>query len=90
MLLSMTGFGQAHRETDTYAASVELRSINSKTMDLLLRLPRFLMPHELEIRSLITKALLRGKVNLNFDFTRPAAARAALPLNREVLLAAYH
>ena len=90
MLLSMTGFGQAHRETDTYAASVELRSINSKTMDLMLRLPRFLMPHELEIRNLITKALLRGKVNLSFDFTRPAAARAAAPLNREALLAAYH
>ena len=86
----MTGFGQAHRETDTYAATVELRAVNSKTLDLTLRLPRFLLPHELEIRNAVTKALLRGKVNLSLDFVRPAAARAAAPLNREALLAAYH
>ena len=90
MLLSMTGFGQAHRETDTYAATVELRSVNSKTMDLTLRLPRFLMPHELEIRNTVTKALLRGKVNLNLDFVRPAATRAATTLNKEALVAAFH
>ena len=90
MLISMTGFGQAHRETDTYAATVELRAINSKTLDLTLRLPRFLLSHELEIRNAVTKALLRGKVNLSLDFVRPAAARAAAPLNREALLAAYH
>ena len=90
MLISMTGFGQAHRETDTYAATVELRAVNSKTLDLTLRLPRFLLPHELEIRNAVTKALLRGKVNLSLDFVRPAAARAAAPLNREALLAAYH
>ena len=86
----MTGFGQAHRETDTYTAAVELRSVNSKTLDLTLRLPRFLLPHELEIRNAVAKALLRGKVNLSLDFVRPAAARAAAPLNREALLAAYH
>ncbi|MBF9143167.1 YicC/YloC family endoribonuclease [Hymenobacter properus] len=89
MLISMTGFGQAHRETDTYTATVELRSVNSKTLDLTLRLPRFLMPHELEIRNTVAKALLRGKVNLNLDFVRPAAVRAATTLNKEAFLAAF-
>jgi len=86
----MTGYGLAHRETDTYAVTVELRAVNSKTLDLTLRLPRFLLPHELEIRNAVAKALLRGKVNLSLDFVRPAAARAAAPLNRAALLAAYH
>jgi len=90
MLLSMTGFGQAHRETDRYTATIELRSLNSKTLDLSLRLPRFLQNHELEIRQQITKALLRGKVNFNLDYTRPAAAPAASVLNRAALAAAYH
>ena len=90
MLISMTGYGQAHRETDSYTATVELKSLNSKTLDLTLRLPRFLLPHELEIRNTIAKALLRGKINLNFDFLRPAAARAAVTLNHEALVAAYH
>ena len=90
MLISMTGFGQAHRETDSYTATVELRSVNSKTLDLTLRLPRFLQAHELEIRNAVAKALLRGKVNLSLDFVRPAAARATVVLNKEALVAAYH
>ena len=90
MLTSMTGYGQAHRETDTYTATVELKSLNSKTLDLTLRLPRFLLPHELEIRNTIAKALLRGKINLSVDFLRPIAARASAALNKEALVAAYH
>ena len=60
-------------------------------MDLSLRLPRFLLPHELEIRNALAKALLRGKINLSVDFVRPAAARTAAPaINKEALLAAFH
>jgi uncharacterized protein (TIGR00255 family) len=90
MLLSMTGFGQAHRDTNRYTATIELRSLNSKTLDLSLRLPRFLQNHELEIRQQITKALLRGKVNFSLDYARPAAAATASVLNRAALAAAYH
>ncbi|RZK87819.1 MAG: hypothetical protein EOO62_38600 [Hymenobacter sp.] len=88
MLLSMTGFGQAHRDTDRYTATVELRSLNSKTLDLSLRLPRFLQAHEVEIRQQITKTLLRGKVNFSLDFARPAAAPITSVLNRAALAAA--
>jgi uncharacterized protein (TIGR00255 family) len=90
MLLSMTGFGQAHRDTDRYTATIELRSLNSKTLDLSLRLPRFLQNHELEIRQQITKALLRGKVNFSLEYARPAAAATTSVLNRAALAAAYH
>ena len=90
MLLSMTGFGQAHRETDRYTATVELRSLNSKTMDLSLRLPRFLQAHELDIRQQLTKALLRGKVNFSLDYTRAASAAAApAVVNPQALTAAF-
>jgi uncharacterized protein (TIGR00255 family) len=86
----MTGYGIAHRETDHYSATVEIKSLNSKTLDLSLRLPRFLQDRELEIRNLVTKSLVRGKVNLNFDFTRPTAARSTSILSRPALLAAFH
>ena len=90
MLLSMTGFGQAHRETDRYAATVELRSLNSKTLDLTLHLPRFLQAHELDIRQQITKALLRGKVNFSLDYTRAAGpAGAPATINQPALAAAF-
>ena len=86
----MTGFGQAHRETDRYTLTVELRSLNSKTLDLGLRLPRVLQAHELDIRQQLTKALLRGKVSCNIDLARPSAAPATPALNRAALLATYH
>ncbi|MBO3269958.1 MULTISPECIES: YicC/YloC family endoribonuclease [Hymenobacter] len=89
MLLSMTGYGIAHRETDRYTATVEIKSLNSKTLDLSLRLPRFLQDRELEVRNLLAKSLIRGKVNLNFEVSRTAGARAATIFNREALLAAY-
>ncbi|GAB2771864.1 uncharacterized protein (TIGR00255 family) [Hymenobacter luteus] len=89
MLHSMTGYGIAHRETDRYSATVEIKSLNSKTLDLSLRLPRFLLDRELEIRNLVTKSLIRGKVNLNLDFVRPRATGAQGSIvNKEALTVA--
>ncbi|MFD2787009.1 YicC/YloC family endoribonuclease [Hymenobacter rubripertinctus] len=89
MLQSMTGYGIATRETDHYAVTVEIKSLNSKTLDLSLRLPRFLQDRELEIRNLVAKSLIRGKVNLNLDFTRPRAtgAQGSSMVNHEALVA---
>lgn len=90
MLLSMTGFGQAHRETDRYTLTVELRSLNAKTLDLSLRLPRFLLPHEHDIRTQLSKALLRGKVNLNIDYTRSRASQpASFTIDQELLASTF-
>ncbi|WP_088844410.1 YicC/YloC family endoribonuclease [Hymenobacter gelipurpurascens] len=90
MLQSMTGYGIAHRETDRYAATIEIKSLNSKSLDLSLRLPRFLQDRELEIRNLVTKSLIRGKVNLNLDFVRPRATGAqGSILNKDALALAY-
>ncbi|OON66746.1 YicC/YloC family endoribonuclease [Hymenobacter sp. CRA2] len=89
MLLSMTGYGVAQRETEHYTAVVEIKSLNSKGMDLSLRMPRSLASSELELRNLISKQLVRGKVNVSIDITRPASTRSRATLNREVLTAAY-
>ena len=86
----MTGYGVAHRDTTLYSANVEVKSLNSKTLDLTLRLPRFLQDKELEIRNLVAKSLVRGKVNLNFDFTRVRATGAQGGIvNHAALAAAY-
>ncbi|WP_092738627.1 YicC/YloC family endoribonuclease [Hymenobacter psychrophilus] len=88
MLQSMTGYGIATRETDHYAATVEIKSLNSKSFDLTLRLPRFLQDKELEIRNLLAKSLVRGKVNFNLDFTRPRATAAGGSIVNEAALTA--
>ncbi|WP_303310095.1 YicC/YloC family endoribonuclease [Hymenobacter sp. BT730] len=90
MLQSMTGYGTATRETDQYSLVVEAKSLNSKGLDLSLRLPRFLNDRELEIRNMATRALGRGKINLSIDFSRPRTTTSVqFVLNQEALVAAY-
>ncbi|QCR24403.1 YicC/YloC family endoribonuclease [Pontibacter sp. SGAir0037] len=89
MLQSMTGFGSARLDTDQFSITVEIRSLNSKGMDLSVRLPRFLAEHEYEVRNLVTKALVRGKVSINIDLTRNKAQKAKNNINKELLQAYY-
>ncbi|WP_242916085.1 YicC/YloC family endoribonuclease [Pontibacter liquoris] len=89
MLQSMTGFGSARLDADQYSISVEIRSLNSKGMDLSVRLPRFLAEREYEIRNLVTKVLVRGKVSVCIDYTRNKAQKARNTINKELLQTYY-
>lgn len=62
MLLSMTGFGKAIVELPTKKITVEIKSLNSKQLDLSLRVPPTLREHEMELRNIIARNLERGKV----------------------------
>lgn len=85
----MTGFGAAQLETEAYTVSVELKSLNSKTMDLSVRLPRGLSDKELEIRNLISKTLVRGKVNLSIEVNRNKITNTKSKINTELLQTYY-
>lgn len=89
MLQSMTGFGSARLDTDQYSISVEIRSLNSKSMDLSVRVPRFLAEKEYEIRNMATKALIRGKVSVNVEYTKSKAQKAKSNINKELLQTYY-
>ncbi len=90
MLQSMTGFGSARQDADQYSISVEIRSLNSKSMDLGVRVPRFLSEYEYEIRNMLTKALVRGKVSICIDYTKNKAQKAKSTINKELLSAYYN
>ncbi len=64
MILSMTGYGKAEIIFRTHKLICEIRSLNSKTMDLSIRMTPALRAHELDIRTLVTQRLERGKVDL--------------------------
>ncbi|WP_210486838.1 YicC/YloC family endoribonuclease [Rufibacter aurantiacus] len=85
MLLSMTGFGAAHLETEGSMVSIELKSLNSKSLDLSLRIPRSLSDKELEIRNLIGKSLVRGKINLSIEVSRNKANTTRSRINTDLL-----
>jgi uncharacterized protein (TIGR00255 family) len=65
MLKSMTGFGKATKEFENKTVNVEIRSLNSKNMDLSLRLSSTYRDKEHELKSEIAKLLERGKVDLS-------------------------
>lgn len=60
----MTGFGQSQIVIGDITFNIEVRSLNSKFLDLNLRLPKMLSDKEYEIRNLVADLLERGKVSL--------------------------
>ncbi len=67
MLFSMTGYGKAEKQINDKNIQVEIRSLNSKNLDLKMRIPSEYKEKEVEIRNLIYKNLKRGKVEFNFN-----------------------
>lgn len=63
-LQSMTGFGKANGQFQDKKISVEVRSLNSKGLDLNLKIPSSYRDLETPVRKLVTDALMRGKMDL--------------------------
>ena len=66
MIISMTGYGKAVCELKQKKITIELKSLNSKQLDLNTRLPNLYREKELEIRNDINNNLFRGKVDVCF------------------------
>ncbi|MHA6246813.1 YicC/YloC family endoribonuclease [Pontibacter sp. CAU 1760] len=89
MLQSMTGFGSARLDADQYAITVEIRSLNSKSMDLSVRVPKFLSDREYDIRNMVQKTLVRGKVGVSIEFAGNKSQKAKNSINKELLKSYY-
>ncbi len=64
MIQSMTGFGKHVIQLPTKKITVELKSLNSKSLDLNVRMPSAYREKELELRQIIANSLVRGKVDV--------------------------
>ena len=82
MIKSMTGFGKGEAMVDDKKIRVELRSLNSKQLDLSIKLPGRYRAAEAEMRSIITRELQRGKVDCFVSF-EAAIAETSAHINRE-------
>ncbi len=76
MINSMTGFGKAEGSIGEFKVNCQMRSLNSKSMDLNLRLPNQFRELEGDIRKLITQELYRGKVELAINVQDKEASSA--------------
>lgn len=86
MIRSMTGFGRSIFESDEITMTVEVRSLNSKNLELNLRLPYSYRSLEDELRSIIKPQLLRGKVDVSLT-VKQQGSKAAAELNKDVISA---
>jgi uncharacterized protein (TIGR00255 family) len=68
MIKSMTGFGKAIAETPQKKITVEIKSLNSKQLDINTKLPWLYKERELDIRVLVSQKLERGKIDLTIYF----------------------
>lgn len=68
MIKSMTGYGKSVTETPQKKITIEIKSLNSKQLDLNSKLPWLYKEKEIEIKSLISQKLERGKIDLSIFF----------------------
>ena len=67
MIKSMTGFGASSQDDGQLQISAEVKTLNSKFLDVNLRLPKAFSDREMEVRNLISEKLERGKVSVALD-----------------------
>lgn len=65
MITSMTGFGRGEASSDGISVTVELKTVNSRYLDISFRLPQSIRDKELELKELLQKYIERGNVSLS-------------------------
>jgi uncharacterized protein (TIGR00255 family) len=86
MISSMTGYAAATRELPIASLAAELKSVNSRFLDVQFRLPDELRPVEPALRELIQTRVGRGKVECRVSVTPPANVAPRISVNEGLLL----
>ncbi len=84
MIQSMTGYGKSVVQLPTKKITVEIKSLNSKNLDLHARVPSSYREKELDMRKTISKSLTRGKVDFNL-FVEITGEETSSKLNETVV-----
>ncbi len=84
MIQSMTGYGKATTIFGDKKINVEIKSLNSKTLDLSTRIAPLYREKEMEIRNMISKSLERGKVDFSL-WVEKEISNTATPINASLV-----
>ena len=82
MLKSMTGYGRAEQQVKDKIFLIEIRSLNGKQFEVLLKLPQLLKPYEFEIRNILSEKLVRGSVECIITLKQNGAVK---PVTKKIL-----
>ncbi|MBP5611633.1 MAG: hypothetical protein J6X20_02735, partial [Bacteroidales bacterium] len=85
MIQSMTGFGKSEFVFNQKKVTIDIRSVNSKQLDLSIKIPAIYRDRESDLRSRIMSRLNRGKVDVYVTTESTGTAETALSFNEEVI-----
>lgn len=85
MIASMTGFGKSVYQTDTKKITVEIKSLNSKGIEINARIPSNYREKELDIRKLLSEKLLRGKIDFGL-YIENTGVEDSIRINKPMVL----
>jgi uncharacterized protein (TIGR00255 family) len=85
----MTGFGQSQADNGQLQLAVEVKTLNSKFLDLNLRLPKNFSDKEIEVRTLISDKLERVKISVSIECHRHGESLVKQTYNEELFVAYY-
>ncbi|RCW34588.1 YicC/YloC family endoribonuclease [Marinilabilia salmonicolor] len=88
MIKSMTGFGKSVCELPAKRITIEIKSLNSKQLDINTRIPNLYREKELSMRNIISQTLQRGKVDVTFYVESMIPDK--IPQVNEEVISAYH
>jgi uncharacterized protein (TIGR00255 family) len=88
-MLSMTGYGHAELTRDGTTCSVELRSVNSRFLEVVSRLPRSLAQRENDVKDLIRGKVNRGKISLSLSLEKGSNGELPLSVNAKAAKSYY-
>jgi uncharacterized protein (TIGR00255 family) len=70
MINSMTAYAAVQKKTDDWEVSVEMRSVNNRFLDVAIRLPSRYTELEEQVKKVISRRFLRGRIEVRFDIAR--------------------
>jgi uncharacterized protein (TIGR00255 family) len=81
MIISMTGFGRGETTENGITATVEIKSLNSRYLDVSTRLPQRLQDRELEAKELVQEYVNRGKINITVNVSEADSAGPSIAVD---------
>ncbi|WP_245892123.1 YicC/YloC family endoribonuclease [Polaribacter glomeratus] len=84
MIQSMTGYGKSVLQLPTKKVTIEIKSLNSKNLDLNVRIPSYYKEKELDVRKKLASALVRGKIDFSI-YVEMTADETSTTVNKAVV-----
>lgn len=85
MITSMTGFGRGEASSDSISVTVELKTVNSRYLDISLRLPQIIQEKELDLKEQLQQHVQRGKINISVRVDKADTGRPEVTFNKNLV-----